>query len=106
MRLSSLNSISMYAIGYPTYWLAIGSVPTYIYVHKICRHNYSVQSKCLGICTIFLKMGQHRPLFRLYLVFSNKHNNNFYNNYMLKNVHPLYDGEIRIHDLRKVSLFP
>ena len=33
------------------------------------------------ICFVFLKMGQPRPLFRLFLVFSNKHYN-FYNNNM------------------------
>ena len=31
---------------------------------------------------IFFKMGQPRPLFLLFLVFSNKHHYNFYNKYM------------------------
>ena len=30
----------------------------------------------------FKKMGQSRPLFCLFLVFSNKHQYNFYNKYM------------------------
>ena len=52
----------------------------------------------------FKKMGQPRPLFRLFSVFSNKHYN-FYNKYMWKNVHPVYGAGIRTHDLRNVSLF-
>ena len=53
----------------------------------------------------FLKMGQPRPLFRLFLVFSNKHYN-FYNKYMWKNVHPVYGPGIRTHELWNMSLFP
>ena len=53
----------------------------------------------------FLKMGQPRPLFCLFSVFSNKHYN-FYNKYLWKNVHPVYGAGIRTHDLRNVSLFP
>ena len=34
----------------------------------------------------FLKLGQPRPLFHLFLVFSNKHHYNFYNRSMWKNV--------------------
>ena len=50
-------------------------------------------------------MDQPRPLFHLFLVFSNKHYN-FYNNYMWKNVHPVYGAGIQTHDLWNVSLFP
>ena len=40
------------------------------------------------------KMGQPRPLFRLFSVFSNKHYK-FYNKYMWKNVHPCRDSNPR-----------
>ena len=50
-------------------------------------------------------MGQQWPLFHLFLVFSTKHYN-FYNNYMWKNVHPVYGAGIQTHDLWNVSLFP
>ena len=57
-------------------------------------------------CKFFLKkMGQPRPLFRLFSVFSNKHQYNFYK-YMRKYVHPVYIAGIRTHDLQNVSLFP
>ena len=54
---------------------------------------------------LFLKIGQPRPLFRLCLVFSNKHYN-YYNKYMWKNVHLVYGARIRTHDLWNMSLFP
>ena len=55
---------------------------------------------------IVIKMGQPRPLFSLFLVFSNKHHYNFYNKYVWKNVHPVYCTGIRTHDLQNMSLFP
>ena len=51
-------------------------------------------------------MGQPRPLFHLFSVFSNKHHYNSYNKYMWKKVHPVYGAGIWTHDLRNVSLFP
>ena len=39
---------------------------------------------CCGQFFLFLKNGPTRPLFRLFLVFSNKHHYNFYNKYMWK----------------------
>ena len=40
---------------------------------------------------LFLKKtGQPLPLFRLFSVFSSKHQYNFYNKYMWKNVQPVY----------------
>ena len=50
-------------------------------------------------------MDQPRPLFRLFLVFSNKHYN-FYNKYMWKIIHPVYGAGIQTYDLQNVSLFP
>ena len=50
-------------------------------------------------------MGQPQPLFRLFLIFSNKQYN-FYNKYMWKNVHAVYGAKIRTYDLQNVSLFP
>ena len=44
-------------------------------------------------------MGQPRPLFRLFLVFSNKQ-------YNLKNVHQVYGTGIRTHDLLNMSRHP
>ena len=38
--------------------------------------------------SIVLKMGQSRPLFRLFSFFSNNHQNNFYNKSMWKNINP------------------
>ena len=43
-------------------------------------------------------MGQPRPLFCLFSVFSNKQYN-FYNKYMWKNVHPVYSAGIQTHKL-------
>ena len=52
-------------------------------------------------------MGQPRPLFRLFSVFSNKQHYNSYNkNICGKNVHPVYCAGIQTHDLRNVCLFP
>ena len=50
------------------------------------------------------KMGHPRPLFRLFSVFSKKHQ--FYNKLMWKNVHPVYGTGIRTHDLQNMSLLP
>ena len=54
----------------------------------------------------FSKTGQPRPLFRLFLVFSNKHHHKFNNKLMWKNVHSVYDSRIQTHNLRNVSPFP
>ena len=59
-----------------------------------------------NLITVFLKMGQPRPLFRLFLVFSNKHYKFLQQKYMWKNVHPVYDAGIRTHDFWNVSLLP
>ena len=53
------------------------------------------------------KMGQPRPLFRLFSFGLFKQTSlQFYNKYMWKNVHPVYGAGIRTHDLQNVSLFP
>ena len=49
-------------------------------------------------------MCQPRPLFHLFLVFSNKHHYNFYNKLMWKNVRPVYSAGIWTHDLQNMSL--
>ena len=56
---------------------------------------------------VFFLIGQPRPLFHLFSVFSNKQYN-FYNKSMCKkcHVHPVYSARIRTHDLRNVSLLP
>ena len=48
-------------------------------------------------------MGQQWPLFHLFLVFSTKHYN-FYNNYMWKNVHPVYGAVIRTHERESLPI--
>ena len=56
---------------------------------------------------ILFLIGQLRPLFRLFLVFSNKKNTIFKTNtYMWKNVHPIDSAEIQTHNLQNVSHFP
>ena len=50
-------------------------------------------------------MGQPRPLFRLFLVFSNKQYN-FCNKKLWKNVHPEYGAGIRTHNLSDMSRHP
>ena len=50
------------------------------------------------------KMVRPRPL--LFSVFSNKHQYNFYSNYVWKNVHVEYRAVIRTHDLWNMSLLP
>ena len=50
-------------------------------------------------------MGQPRPLFRLFSVFSNKQYN-FYNKYMSKNIHPVYGAGIQTHNLQKRESLP
>ena len=49
------------------------------------------------------KIGQPRPLFRLFSVF-------FYNKFLqqiyVKKVHPVYSARIQTHDLGNVSHFP
>ena len=54
----------------------------------------------------FKKMGQPRPLFHFFLVFSNKHHYNFYNKSMRKNFHPVYSAGIRTHNLLYMSHHP
>ena len=71
-------------------------------VLKLVRENTSTLSWGEKWC---LKMGQPRPLFRLLLVFSNKHHYNFFNKCMWKNVHPVYGTGIRTHNLWNVILF-
>ena len=51
-------------------------------------------------------MGQTRPLFNLFSVFSNKHHYNLYNKYNWKMSIQVYGAEIRTYDLQNVSLFP
>ena len=53
---------------------------------RLCIHRYPAgEFGCRGGQWVFFKkMGQTRPLFRLFLVFSNKHHYNFYNKYMWK----------------------
>ena len=50
-------------------------------------------------------MGQPRPLFNLFSVFSNKQYN-FYNKSMQKNVHLVYGTGIRTHELLNMSCHP
>ena len=52
-------------------------------------------------------MGQPRPIFRFFLVFSNKQYN-FYNKSMWKkcHVHPVYGAGIQTHHLSNVSRLP
>ena len=71
---------------------------------RLCVHL-----KFLIICEIsqiVLKMGHPRPLFRLFLIFSNKHQYNVYNKLMRKNVHPAFGAGIRTHDIPNLSLLP
>ena len=48
------------------------------------------------------KMGQPRPLFRLFLVFPNKQYN-FLQQINVKNVHPVYGTGIRTQDLLNLN---
>ena len=51
-------------------------------------------------------MGQPRPLFHLFLLFSNKQYN-FYNKSMWKiHVHPVYGTGIRTHNILNMSRVP
>ena len=50
-------------------------------------------------------MGQPRPPFHLFAVFSNKQNS-FYNKSMWKNVRPVYGTGIRTHNLLNMSSHP
>ena len=52
-----------------------------------------------------LKMGHHRPLFRLFSVFF-KQTVYFLQQINEKNVHPVYSTGIQTHDLQNVSLIP
>ena len=58
-------------------------------IHDRCLHNIDLPSNLHNLwpkfysIDFFKKMGQPRPLFRLFSVFSNKHYN-FYNNNMWK----------------------
>ena len=51
-------------------------------------------------------MGQTRPLFRLFSVFSNKQTVQFLQQINVKNVHPVYGAGIRTHDLSNMSRHP
>ena len=54
-----------------------------------------------------LKMGQYRPLFRLFSVFFKQIIHFFTTNQCEKcHVHPVYDAGIRTHDLRNLSFLP
>ena len=60
----------------------------------------------VGVKKFFiLKMGLPRPLFRLFLVFSNKQYN-FYNKSMWRNVHSVYGAWIRTQDLSNMTTRP
>ena len=64
-------------------------------------------SDWLSVCLIvlaFLKWANSGLFYHLFLVFSNKHYYNFYNKYVVKNVHP--GAGIQNHDLQNVSLLP
>ena len=73
------------------------------------RYFYSRFSTILafGIIAIILfkKMGQPRPLFNLFSVFSNELYK-FLQQIYVKNVNPVYGARIRTHDLLNVSLLP
>ena len=57
--------------------------------------------------SFFFKMGQLRPLYRLFSVFSNKIITIFTTDQWEKcHVHPVYGAGIWTHDLRNVSLLP
>ena len=91
--------MSCYVPGNCTY-RSFGCYPLFFNVHPFLdsvKHSFF---------SFFKKMGQSRPLIRLFSVFSNKYHYNFYNRYMWKNVHPVYGAGIQTHDLRNVSLFP
>ena len=76
-----------------------------IYLLSLCFLYASLYVIYLISLHLFLKkMGQPRPLFRLFSIFSNKHYN-FYNKYMWKNVHPVYGAGIRTHNIWNMSLF-
>ena len=53
---------------------------------------------------VFLKWTNPGLLYCLFSVISNKHNYNFYNKYMWKNVHLEYDAGIQTHNLPNMSL--
>ena len=57
--------------------------------------------------SFFKKIGQPRPLFRLFSIFSNKQYN-FLQQIKVKkcHVHPVYGNGIQTHDLWNVSLIP
>ena len=59
------------------------------------------------VVDVFLKMGQTRPLFRLFSVFF-KQTIQFLQQINVKkcHVHPVYGAGIRTHDLWIVSLLP
>ena len=58
-----------------------------------------------SIFIFFFKNWPTPASFCVFLVFSNKQYN-FYNKYMLKNLHPVYGAGIPTHNLQNVSLFP
>ena len=55
-----------------------------------------------GFRHYFLSNGQPRPLFRLFLVLSNKQYK-FYNKSMWKNAHPVFSAGIQTHNLLNIS---
>ena len=61
-----------------------------------------------SLVMFFLKMGQPRPLFRLFLVFFKQTLLQFLQQINVKkcHVHPVYGTRIRTHDLWIVSLLP
>ena len=54
----------------------------------------------------FLKWTNSGLFYRLFSVFSNKHQYKFYNKLMWKTVHPVYGAGIRTYNLRNMSLLP
>ena len=54
----------------------------------------------------FFKWANPGLFYRLFLVFSSKHQYNFYNKHMWKNVNSVYGAGIQTHDLRNMSLLP
>ena len=73
------------------------------YCHCDCGQSYKHYTTVIYDDRVFFfkKMDQPRPLFCLFLVFSNKHHYNCYNKYMWKNVHPVYGTGIQ-----NMSLLP
>ena len=86
---------------------------TYTTTHVLLEGNFCKEqhftaeaSVVLTVSVVFFKMGQSRPLFRLFSVFFKKTSIQFCNKLMWKNVHPVYGPGIRTHDLHNMSLLP